>query len=386
MAISVVMPALELAQETGRLVAWRKKEGEAVRKGEPLMEVETDKAVVEVEAEASGILAGVRVREGETVAVGQHVAWILAPGEALPAEPPPALGTTRAADPAARRGGATPDEASPGSDSPGAGPVGPRLASPKARRFAAERGVDLATLVGSGPGGAVLAADLERVAGPPELPTVWRLMVERVTAAWKAAPQFLVTREVDAAALLEARERLGQQRGVDLTVTDFLVSAVARTLRRHGRLNASWAEGRIILHEQVNVGIATAVDDGVVVPVIQGADGLGLDAIAARRRELVARARAGRLQPADLVGGTFTISNLGMYGIDAFSAIVNAPQAAILAVGRIADRVVAREGRPTVRPMATLTLVCDHRVVDGARAAAFLSELAQGLETGEAWS
>lgn len=345
MATSVVMPALEMAQETGRLVAWRKHEGEAVSKGELLMDVETDKAVVEVEAEADGVLAGVRAREGDVITVGQTIAWIVAPGEPVPVEDRP-------------------------------------LMSPRARRLAAERGLDPSAVRGSGPGGVVLATDVVPSEAPPaEDPgDTWRIMAERVTASWTTVPQFFVARDVDADALIEWRTRLATEAGAEVTYTDMLVALVARSLRRHPRLNARWTDGAIRHHDEVNIGVATAVERGLVVPVLHGADRLPLRDLAARRHALVERARAGRLRSADLAGGTFTISNLGMYHVHAFTAIVNAPQAAILAVGRIADRVVAREGRPVVRPQMSLTLSCDHRVADGARAAAFLDDLAGAIE------
>lgn len=380
MATSVVMPALELAQETGRLLAWRKREGESVAKGEPLMEVETDKAVVEVEAEADGILAEIRAREGDVIAVGQTIAWIVAPGERVPLEDRPPPGVRPAAAPVAPsdRAGA-----------PAAAASARPLVSPRARRLAAERGLDVRGLSGSGPGGAVQAADILTKEAPrgDQPGGIWRLMADRVTASWTTVPQFFVSRDVDADALVSLRTRLTASSqadsGVDVTYTDILVAVVARVLRNHSRLNASWIEGAVRYHDVVNVGIATAVEQGVVVPVIQAADRVPVREIARQRLELIERAKMGRLRPADIAGGTFTISNLGMYDVQAFTAIVNAPQAAVLAVGRIADRVVVRDGVPAVRPQMTLTLTCDHRVADGARAAAFLNDLAESLEHAE---
>ncbi|HSL23914.1 MAG TPA: dihydrolipoamide acetyltransferase family protein [Vicinamibacterales bacterium] len=385
MATSVVMPALEMAQETGKLVAWRKQEGEAVRKGELLMEVETDKAVVEIEAEADGILGGVRAKEGDVVAVGQTIAWILAPGEQVPAEQQPS------------RTGRETVHRQPASAPPPPAPTADRgerqLMSPKARRLMAETGARATR--GSGPGGAILATDLEAAAsaapakGLATLPTVWQIMAERMAASWAAVPHFYVSRDIDAGALLQLRSNLNTaESGRDITITDLLVFHVARVLKRHPRLNASWVEldtvqGTIQTHTAVNIGIATGIEHGVVVPVIQDADRLTLAEIAGRRRELVERARAGRSRPADLAGGTFTISNLGMFKIDAFTAIVNDPQGAILAVGRIADRVVARDGSPVVRPMMSVTLSSDHRVIDGVRAAAFLADVADSVEQAE---
>jgi len=274
--------------------------------------------------------------------------------------------------------------------------------SPKARRLARERGVDVSNLRGSGPGGEILASDVlaaaesrsssstAPVAQDVETPSsIGRLMAERTTHSWTTVPHFFVVREVDASALVEVRERLGsaiqQERGIKLTHTDFLVALLARVLTKHPRMNASWIGAGIRLNEGVNIAVAMAVDDGVVATVIHNADKADLGEIAVQRRDLRERARAGRLRPSDIAGATFTISNLGMYHVDAFSAIITAPQAAILAVGSIADRVVAIDGKPGIRPMMTLTLSCDHRVVDGARAAVFLNEVAEAVRQPEKW-
>ena len=251
--------------------------------------------------------------------------------------------------------------------------------------MARESGVDLGTLSGSGPHGAVLAVDLEALptgdgAGVEPAP-VWRRMAERTTQTWQSTPHFFLLREVDASRLISWRESVSARPGPEaVTYTDLLVKLVAEALTRHPDLNASWQSGRIVGSARADVGIAIAIDDGLVVPVVHGADRLGLGEIAARRAELVAAARAGALQPEDVHGGTFTISNLGMYGVDAFLAIVNAGQSGILAVGRIAERVVPVDGQPAIRPVLTLGLSFDHRVVDGARGAAFLQTLASLVE------
>jgi len=248
-------------------------------------------------------------------------------------------------------------------------------------------------LHGSGPGGAVLATDV--LAARPETPTletpgsVGRLMAERTTQSWTTVPHFFVVRDADASALVEARERLAavvqQESGVKLTHTDLLVALVARVLKNHPRLNGSWKDGKICLNPEINVAVAMAIEDGVVAAVIHKADQVQLGEIAVQRRDLAERARAGRLHPGDVSGATFTLSNLGMYHVDAFSAIINPPQAAILAVGSIGDRVIAVAGQPAIHPMMTLTLSCDHRVVDGARAAAFLNDLVESLREPEKW-
>ena len=383
MAVSVVMPALEMAQETGKLVSWLKHEGERVRKGEMLLEVETDKAVVEVEAAADGILAGITANVGDIVQVGHTIAWLVQPGEA-----PPAAGAAAAAAPAARASSATPDapvkDTSLGGTSSRASNA-PRI-SPKARRLAADKGVDISRLTGSGPGGEILADDIVAAASGPrasQSSTVGRLMAERTTLSWTTVPHFFVTREIVASALNEARERalpgVERSHGVKVTHTDLLVALVARTLRAHPRLNASWEHGEVVLHQDVNVALAIGVENAVVTAVIARADQAGIGDIAARRRELTERAQAGRLQPADITGATFTISNLGMFDVDAFTAIVVPPQAAILAIGAIADRVVAVGGQPVVRPTMSMTLSSDHRVVDGVRAAEFMRALAAAI-------
>ena len=361
----LIMPALGMAQETGKVLRWLRAEGEEVRQGEPVLEVETDKANVEIEAPASGVLAKVLAREGDEVPVGQVIGWILLPGE-QPSE------LAESAAPSLRAESATVQAAS----------SRPR-ASPKARRLARELGVDLRAVRGSGPGGAVLAADLEALqAGGQalEVPHVWKLMAERTLRAWTTVPHFFLQRDVRADRLVAWREALARRTQGELTYTDLLVKLVASALRAHPEVNARWEDGRIRRFPEVNVGVAVATEEGLVVPVIHNAERLSVEQIARRRAEVVERARAGRLRPEDVEGGTFTISNLGMYGVDRFLAVVNAPQAAILSVGRVSERVVAEDGRPVVRACLTLGLSCDHRVVDGARAARFLDTLAGFVE------
>jgi pyruvate dehydrogenase E2 component (dihydrolipoamide acetyltransferase) len=421
MPATVIMPALELAQETGKILKWLKSPGDSVSKGEPIVEIETDKVTVEVEAPASGVLREVSAQPGDVVPVGKTIALIFAPGEAraptaesevaavrhtgaaaTPSVPPAvkasplarklaeqhgvdlaavktARGRVEKADVLShvegRRGAA-------GNGAPA--PARVAAASPKARRLAAERGVDLRVVRGSGPGGAVLAADVPAAAQPaaaaPGVSNVWRIMAERMTASWTTAPHFYLVREVDVSRLVTWRERASKQTGARLTYTDLLVRVVAAALVQHPRVNVSWKDGTIAQHAAINIGLAVAIDDGLVVPVLHRADTLSLAEIATRREDLVARAQAGKLRPADIQGGSFTISNLGMYGVDAFNAIVNPPQAAILAVGRIADRVVAVNGQAAVRPTMMLTLSCDHRALDGARGAQFIGALADLIE------
>ena len=429
MAVSVVMPALEMAQETGKLVSWLKKEGEPVRKGEMLLEVETDKAVVEIEAASDGILAGVTAKVGDVVPVGQTIAWLVQPGESAPA-------SSTAPTHSGRR--TTTAEAVPAAaartDAPG-GSAAPVRISPKARKLAREHEVDIDTVTGSGPGGEILADDIlkaaETVRLKPDtttagtevvsgfsrtatagtdvvsgfsrtatagtdvvsgfsrtvepLSSIGRIMAERTTQSWTTVPHFFVTREVDATALNAARETLipavEQSHAAKVTHTDLIVAAVARALRQHPKMNASWDNGGIRLNPDINVALAIAVDNAVVTAVIPNADRTAMGDIAVRRRDLAERARTNRLQPADITGATFTISNLGGFQVDSFTAIIVPPQAGILAVGAITDRVVAVHGQPEIRLMMTMTLSCDHRVVDGARAAAFLNDVVAALQT-----
>ena len=376
MPTNVIMPALGLAQDTGKVLKWLKGEGEAVAKGEPLMEIETDKVTVEIEAPASGFLAGVRAAAGDVVPVGQVVGVILAPGESLPATesvPPVSASPALAGSSPAHTGSAPPSPTS----------IGRLPSSPKARRLAQELGVDITKVVGTGPGGEVTAADVmaaKATGTAAPLSTIWRVMAQRLTQSWTTAPHFYLQRDVASGELARIRRQLHEQRRIDLTYTDMIIAASARVLRDHPRLNARWENGTIVSGQEINIGIAVAVDDGLVVPVLQRVDECSISEIAARRHDLVTRAQAGQLRPDDIRGGTFTITNLGMYGVDAFHPILNPPQAAILGVGRVVDRVVAEGGHPAVRPTMTLVLACDHRVADGARAAQFLDDLANLLE------
>ena len=436
MAVSVVMPALEMAQETGKLVRWLKNEGEPVKKGEMLLEVETDKAVVEIEAQGDGILAGVTAKVDDVVPVGQTIAWLVKPGEQPPSASGPAqTGRKMDAAPAAAA-------AAPAGPAPEPASVAGARISPKARRLAREHGVDIAKVKGSGPGGEILADDIVKAASGPAraghyeepasgaassnavsgssrtsdmgsgprqesstvvpgfssrtppadtgvVTSIGRIMAERTTQSWTTVPHFFVTREVDATALNAVREKLipqiEQSHGVKVTHTDLLTAAVARALRQHPRMNASWSNGSLTMNADINVALGIAVENAVVTAVIRNADRASLGELAKQRRELSERARANRLQPSDISGATFTISNLGMFNVDAFTAIIVPPQAGILAVGAIADRVVAVDGMIGVRPTMNLTLSSDHRVVDGARAAAFLNDVVNSLSEPMKW-
>jgi pyruvate dehydrogenase E2 component (dihydrolipoamide acetyltransferase) len=411
MAISVVMPALEMAQETGKLLAWRKKEGEAVKKGEPLLEIETDKAVVEIEAPGDGFLAGITAHEGAVIPVGETIAWLVTAGEKAPALKPVVAPLARAtsAAPAAERVAAA---AAKGAASGAAAATQTSVQiSPKARRLAKELGVDTSGLSGSGPDGTITAEDVQAAADakkksvpgsstptpasspashPGEsLSQIARLMAERMTQSWTTVPHFFLTREVDCTELMAAHKRLGpaveKSNGAKLSITDLLIAAVARALAKHPTMNASWTGTGIRQNPEINISLAMAVKDGVVGAVIHKTDSAKLGEISTQRRDLAERARTNRLRPADISGGTFTISNLGMYQVDAFVAIITPPQAATLAVGTIADRVVPVKGKPAIRPMMTMTLSSDHRVLDGARAAEFLTTLAEAIQKPDGW-
>jgi pyruvate dehydrogenase E2 component (dihydrolipoamide acetyltransferase) len=393
MAISIVMPALEMAQDSGKLLSWSKREGEQVAKGDIIAEVETDKAVVELESPADGFLAGIAHEEGAIVPVGQTIAWIVAAGEkppAVEAASPVALAPTQTEETKSK------PPAAPASRD--AGEANPGRISPKARRMAKEMGVDLSDIQGTGPDGMITGDDVEAAAkkgkespadssaetSSDSLSTIAKLMAERTTAAWTSVPHFFVRRKLNARNLLLEKEQLGKSpeasQGLRFTLTDILVAVIARVLKKHPQMNASWTGSAIHTNSEINIGLAVAMKDGVVTAVIPGADALALPAIAKLRSELAERAKNGRLKPADMAGGTFTISNLGMFGIDSFEAIIIQPQAAILAIGRVADSVQPVNGQPSVEPMMELSLSSDHRVVDGARAAAFMSDLADALE------
>ncbi|MCY4022310.1 MAG: 2-oxo acid dehydrogenase subunit E2 [Anaerolineaceae bacterium] len=491
----VVMPALEMAQETGTLLRWLKQEGEPVQRGEPLMEIETDKVTLEIEAGGSGVLAQVSAAPGDVVPVGQVIALLLAEGEAAPGfgpaspaaltpNPVPSRGTgalpagrgapgdrggredsraqprsgrhgaarSLAASPLARRLAAEhgvdlrhvraasgrisksdveawlerrPEEATPtpaplSGPTPGGSPSGSGAlgrdaipASPLARRMAAERGLDLAALEGSGPEGAVLAADVEAAAREAAAasaaetivaaaePTVAHdlrrvvpltgmrgAIAARTQASAQAAPHISLTLGADMRAALLLQQQLSSAvesaSGHKLTLTAVLARVVAETLGSHPRLNAQLLDDGIHELRAVNLGVAVALDDGLLVPVIRDCENLGLAELQARLQELAQRARARQLASSEMSGGSFTLSNLGMYGIEHFTAIINPPEVAILSVGAVQECVVADAGQVAVRPMLQLTISVDHRAVDGAVAAAFLHDVKQLLE--DPWS
>ena len=420
MATEVKLPRLGQGMESGTIVKWLKSEGDTVEKGEALYELDTDKVTQEVEAEASGVLLKIAISEGE-VEVGKTIAVIGEQGEKVDPEPEEPAGNGSAAlevaDDAQEEGSparAREDERERGRRA-SAGDMGEQVAeirqpagdnggrikaSPLARRIARERGIDLSAVAGTGPDGRVVAEDVERTAasGAPVAMPVQALPVEgvevqqlssmrktiarRLTEAWQA-PVFQLGITVDMGRALELRKRLVElqvEGAVKPTISDLLTKVSAAALMRHRAVNALYKGDAVELYPTANIGIAVAVPNGLVVPVIQSCERKSIAEIAAARALVVERARGGKLQQSDLDGGTFTISNLGMYGIERFIAVLNPPQAAILAVGSTEDRVVAVDGQPAVRPRMEITLTCDHRAVDGATGAEFLRDLKAFLE------
>ncbi len=406
MANEVKLPRLGQGMESGTIVKWLKAEGDAVEKGEPLYELDTEKVTQEVEAEASGVLVKIAVSEGE-VPVGTTIAYIgeageqVADGKVEPAEPA-AEEATPAAEPAERESPPVAAVAAPAERQ-----AGERIkASPLARRLAREQGIDLAEVPGTGPEGRIVAEDVERVAAtavpaaepapapapqaaPAEVPegvervpltSVRRTIARRLTEAW-TVPVYQLVLSVDMDAvnqLLERRRELDPETRV--TVTDVLVKVCAAALMRHREVNVQFTSEELLVFPHANVGIAVATERGLVVPVVHGAEHLSLAEVATARADIVGRAREGGLRQDDLEGGTFTISNLGMFGLDQFTAVLNPPQAAILAVGASQERPVVRDGQIVARPTMTMTLTCDHRAVDGAPAAEFLETVKAMLE------
>jgi len=426
--VEIVMPRMGLTMEEGTVLAWLKTENQPISAGEPLLEIETDKSTVEIESPAQGFLGPILAGPGETIPVGQVIGYISErgynPSDRTSDLTIPVVGKKSKASPAARK--IARELGLNLSAIQGTGPNGrvvawnvraqatdsalmlskPAIdaspkASPLAQRIAAEMAVDLAEVQGSGPGGRITRADVETTArkNVPEkpLPTVpisktaltpftraQQLMAERMSASFQTAPHFYLHVEVDARPLVRMRNRLKtrlkERFDVHLTFTDLLVKYCALTLRQHPKVMAQWTGQGYANPDGVHIGIAMDAPGGLIVPVIQMADQLGLAEIARQRQALNERAQNGKLMPQDLELGVFTISNLGMYGIDSFDAILNPPQAAILAVGRIKERALACDGQIVAAEMMTLSLSVDHRVLDGATAARFLGDLVELLE------
>jgi len=385
LATEVIMPALSPAQETGILIEWFKEEGDLIEKGEPLMEVETDKANVEVEATTTGILANITVNLGDEIPVGKVIALILADGESVPESKKEysSSETKVSEEDTAQLQTTISNPLDPSANLP----TNKIVASPKVRQYAKKEGIDLSFIKGSGPNGVILMEDVlvnqsSTETEENDIPTSkgWRLMADRLTESWSSAPHFNLVRHLDVSNLVTYKKQVHEKNSNRLTYTDLLIKLVSITLKEHPRINASWIDNKIVKNSEINVGLAVDFDGGLIVPVIHKTDELSLGEITNRRKDLITRTQAGKLRSGDLDRGTFTISNLGMFDVDSFNAIINPPQAAILAVGRIVDKVVPVDGLPAVRPILTLNLSFDHRVVDGVRGAEFLKTLSNLIE------
>ncbi|HEX5449420.1 MAG TPA: dihydrolipoamide acetyltransferase family protein [Gaiellaceae bacterium] len=398
MANEVKLPRLGQGMEAGTITKWLKSEGDTVQKGEPLFEVDTDKVTQEVEADFDGVLLKIALASGEAP-VGQTVAWIGEAGEeVVDTSVTAAAASAKSAEPAespAKEN--TPPEPRDTSVTAAAAENGGRIkASPLARRIAREKGIELSTLRGTGPDGRIIAEDVERgapaarPAAPSAVPSgeiesipltsIRKTIARRLTAAWQA-PVFQLTVSAD---MTRANELVARARelnpDVRITVTDVLTKVCGMALMRHREVNVQYTEDALLKFPSADVGIAVAAPQGLVVPIVRSVERLSLAEIATARGEIVGRARDNKLTAQDLDGGTFTISNLGMFGVEQFVAVLNPPQAAILAVGATVDTPVARDGAVVVRPMLTLTLTVDHRAVDGAAGADFLRTVKQLLE------
>ena len=402
MSSQVTLPRLGQGMESGTIVRWLKSEGDQVEKGEPLYELDTEKVTQEVEADASGVLLKILAGEGEEIEVGKAIAVIGEEGEDVPdAEPEAKEAKEEPAEAAAESENGRPEEAEapaaaePQVSEPAAADGGRVKASPLARRIARERGIDLRSLRGTGPEGRIVAEDVERAevapapaaepAGEAEvipLTGIRKTIARRMTEAWEA-PAFQITMTADMSAAIRLREALVARMGegdAKPTYSDILTKVCAVALMRHRAVNALFAGDEIHIQPTANVGIAVAIPNGLVVPVLRSCETKTIPQLAAERADVVARTRENKLKQEDLEGGTFTISNLGMFGVERFVAVLNPPQAAILAVGAIEERAVVRDGELVARPVMELTLTCDHRSIDGATASEFLRTVKQFLE------
>lgn len=420
MATKVVMEALSPTMEEGRLVRWLKQEGEPVRAGDVLAEVETDKAVMELPARGEGVLRKVIAPEGATVPVGQLVGIVARPDEDISsllagtraAGPPAATARATSAPPTAGATGPKAPAIAPGSAPASAAAAAPKppvtqaapsaggkpKASPLARRIARERGLDLALVRGSGPGGRIIKRDLERAvavaavpagpAGPREagyedvpLTQIRKTIARRLAESLGPVPHFFLTVDVDMERAWDAREALNALGDEPkITFNDIIVKVVAQALTQHRACNAWWQGEFIRYFDEVHIGVAVAVEDGLITPVIRHADRKSLREIARETRDLAERARQRKLKPEEYTGSTFSISNLGMMGIREFTAVINPPEAGILAIGSITPQPVAEGSTVAIRRRMRLTMSCDHRVIDGATGARFLQTVRRMLE------
>jgi len=394
MAVAIIFPKLDEAMTSGKVVRWLKSEGDPVEKGEIILEIESEKTSFELEAEASGILSKVTANEGDEVPIGTTIAYILKPGEKAPEVETPVTAKAKEEPAKAETKAEAPKPASEPKEI---------KASPLARSIARENNVDLSLIIGTGPGGRITKEDVLKfaeeggaVAAPTSatapagteeeivpLSTMREVIARRMTESFQT-PHFYLTVEVDAQELQRTRQQLlpviESKAGVRLTLTDLVVKVVARALEKNPVINCSYADGSVKLLKRIDIGLVTSVEGGLMVPVIRDADTKSLAEIAQDRTELVQKARERTLTREEMAGSTFTISNMGMYDIDQFSAIIQPPEAGILAVGRIAEKVVTRNGEMVIRPVMSLTLSIDHRVLDGALGAQFLQTVKNYLE------
>ncbi len=425
MSINILMPALSPTMTEGKLAKWHVKVGDTVKSGQVICEIETDKATMEVEAVDEGKIGQIVVPEGaEGVAVNAVIAILLEEGEAaVPAgaapAPAPAPKPAAAAPPpaAAKPAAAAPAPVAPApAAKPAAAPAGGRIfASPLAKRIAAEKGLDLSLITGSGPNGRIVKADVESAkpgaapaaapvaagapkAAPPSVgqpvfvapgdtrvphTSIRKVIARRMLESKQTVPHFYLTVDLEIDSLLAARQAINavaEKKGSKVSVNDMVIKACAKALRDHPECNASWTEDEMIQYGAVDISVAVATDRGLITPIVRNADLKGLAQIASEMKDLAARAKIGKLKLDEFQGGGFTISNLGMFGINSFSAIINPPQAMILAVGMGEERAVARKGQVVVRTMMSCTLAVDHRVVDGAMGAQYLQTLRAYIE------
>ncbi len=405
------MEALSPTMEEGQVVKWLKGEGDAVAQGDILAEIETDKATMELVARGEGVLRKVFVGEGVTAPVGDVIAVIAAEDEDIAALVAAAGGGGAASGPAADRAGGAATSAptaapTPAATTPAPSPTGRIKASPVARRLARDAGLDLVAVQGSGPGGRVIKRDVEAAAeaaaaAPVPAVTAWpaptpdteyvdtplsqmrKTVARRLTESLGPVPHFFLTVDVDMTRALQARKQVNQllaERGAKASINDFVIKAAAVALTHHPECNAWWQGDSIRRFNRVHMAIAVAVPDGLITPVVRDAHAKGLGRISAEVRELAGRARDKKLQPHEYTGSTFSISNLGMFGIEEFTAVINPPEAGIIAVGAVEERAVVHEGQVVVQPRMRVTMSCDHRVIDGAQGARFLATLKSFLE------
>ena len=374
MVTRILMPRLSLTMKEGTVIQWFKKEGDTVKKGEPLVEVLSEKATYEVEAPASGVLRKILAPEGTDVPVAGTLGIITAPDEELPE-----IEVAAAAPVIEAKEAVTIPERKPVER------IKERvIASPAAKRLAREHGIDLTQVRGTGPEGRIVEDDvrslIEEVKAIPRvrevipLTGIKKTTAERVSLSARTAPQSTITMEVDMSNAVKIRER------VHVSYTDMLVEAVAKALAEHPIVNSTLENEKIKIFADINVGVAVATKRGLIVPVIYSADRKTLEEIALVSKELVEKAKRGRLAKEELTGGTFTITNLGMYGVDVFTPIVNPPETAILGVGRVVEKPIVVDGQIVARPVMQMSLTFDHRVVDGAPAAQFLQKIKKFLE------